>query len=76
VAKRVVGPPALCIREDLVGLGRGLELLLRLRIMAVDVGVQLTREDAEGLLDLGLARVAADAEHLVVVAGHVGASQS
>jgi len=62
----------------LVGVGRGsrrprrpfLELLLGLRVVVVDVGVQLAGELAEGLLDLGLVGVAANAEHLVGVALH------
>ena len=39
--------------------------------LAVDVGVQLAREPAERLLDLGLVGVARDAQHLVVVAWHL-----
>ena len=66
----VVGAAPLGVGEDLVGLGRGLELLLGLGVVVVDVRVQFAREAAEGLLDLGLAGVPADAEHLVVVARH------
>ena len=54
VAVAVVRRAALGVGEDLVGLGGLLELLLGLRVVAVDVGVQLARELAEGLLDLGL----------------------
>jgi hypothetical protein len=66
----VVDPAALGVRQDLVGLRRLLELLLRLRVVRVDVRVQLAREPAEGLLDRRLVRVAVDAEDLVVVARH------
>jgi len=58
------------VGKDLVGLGGLLELLLGLRVVVVDVGVQLAGELAERLLDLGLVGVAANAEHLVGVALH------
>ena len=54
----VVGGAPLGVGEDLVGLGGLLELLLGLRVVRVDVGVQLAREPAEGLLDLLLVGVA------------------
>ena len=54
VAVGVVGAAALGVGEDLVGLGGLLELLLGLGVVAVDVGMQLAGEPAEGLLDLGL----------------------
>ena len=53
VAEGVVGAAALGVGEHLVGLGGLLELLLGLGVVRVDVGVQLARELAEGLLDLG-----------------------
>ena len=59
VAVAVVGRAALGVGEHLVGLGRLLELLLGLGVVGVDVGVQLAREPAEGLLDLGLVGAAA-----------------
>jgi len=70
MAVAVVGRAAVGVRQDFVGLGCFLELLLGLRIVRVDVGVQLARELAKGLLDLGLAGRAADAEDLVCVALH------
>ena len=70
MAVGVVGAAPLGVGEDLVGLGRRLELLLGLGVVVVDVGVQLAGEAAEGRLDLGLGGVAADAEDLVVVARH------
>ena len=74
VAVAVIGRAAVGVGQDLVGLGRLLELLLGLRVVAVDVGVQLAGELAKRLLDLGLSGVAGDAEHLVVVAGHLGSA--
>ena len=68
VAVTVIRRALVGVRQDLVGLGGLLELLLGLRIVAVDVRMQLARELAKGLLDLGLVRAAADAEHLVGVA--------
>jgi hypothetical protein len=68
VAVAVVGGAAFGIREDLVGLRRLLELVLGLRIVAVDVGVELTGEPSERLLDRGVVGVAGDPQHLVVVA--------
>ena len=68
VAVAVIGRAPLGIGQHLVGLGRLLELVLGLGVVAVDVGVQLARQAAERLLDLGVAGVAGDAEHLVVVA--------
>ena len=70
VAVAVVDLAALGVGEDLVGLGGLLELLLGLRVVRVDVGMQLARELAEGLLDLHLVRVARDAEDLVGISGH------
>ena len=68
MAVLVVELAALGVGEHLVGLGELLEALLGRRVVRVGVRVQLAREAAEGLLDLGLARAALDAEHLVVVA--------
>ena len=67
----VVELARLGLREDLVGLGRLAEALLRLGVVG-DVGVELARQPAERGLDRALVRVARDAEDLVVVArgGH------
>jgi hypothetical protein len=70
VAVGVVGAAALGVREHLVGLGRLLELRLRLGIVGVDVRVQLSREPPERLLDRRLVRRAVDTEDVVVVARH------
>ena len=70
--ERVVGATALGVGENLVRLGRLLELLLRLRVVAVDVRVKLAREPPEGLLDLDVGGAALDAEDLVVVPLHGG----
>ena len=69
-AVAVVGRAALGVGEDLVGLGRLLELLLRLGVVPVHVGVQLAREAPERLLDLLLVGLASDAEHLVRISPH------
>ena len=56
-AVAVVRRLALGVREDLVGLGGLLEVLLG-GLGGVDVGVQLAGQPAEGLLDLGVVGVA------------------
>jgi hypothetical protein len=70
----VVHPAALGVGQHLVRLGRLLELGLGVRVVRVDVGMQLPRQPPERLLDRRLVRLARDAEHLVVVARHQGAS--
>jgi hypothetical protein len=50
VAVAVVDLAALGVREDLVGLGGLLELLLGIRVVGVDVRVQLAGELAEAFL--------------------------
>ena len=67
-AEAVVGAPLLRVGEHRVGLGRLLEALLGVRIAGVAVGVVLERELAVGLLELVGARLARDAQDLVVVA--------
>src|SRR5262249_16237366 len=74
VAVAVEDLAALGVGQDLVGLGRLLELLLGVRIVPVHVRVQLARELAKGLLDLGLVGVAGDAENLVGIPLHAKAS--
>jgi hypothetical protein len=71
VAEGVVGAAAVGIREDLVSLGGLLELLLGLRVVLVDVRMQLARQPAECPLDLRVAGSPVDAEDLVVVALHL-----
>src|SRR5439155_25509710 len=67
VAVAVVELAGLGLRKHLVGLDDLPEALLRVRRVG-DVWMELARERAEGLLDLGLARVPRDPEKLVVVA--------
>ena len=67
LAQEVVLLALLRIGEDLVGLRDLLEALLGSRIVRVLVGVRLAHELAIGLLDLVGARVAGDAERLVMV---------
>ena len=66
----VVDAPLLGVEQDLLCLGQLLELLLGLRVVLVDVWMQLARAHAEGLLYVALGCVAADAEDLVGVAFH------
>src|SRR5690606_5058118 len=61
------------VGEHLVGAGDVLEPVLG-ALTGRHVGVQLTGELAVGLLDLVRRGIAADAEHLVVVAAHVSLS--
>jgi hypothetical protein len=70
MAVAVVDLAPLRVREDLVRLGQLLELLLGVGVVAVDVGMQLARLRAEGLLDLPLVGVPRDPEDLVGVALH------
>ena len=67
VAVAVVQLARLGLREHLVRLGDRAKARLRVRLLG-DVRVQLARELAERLLDLGVARPPLDAEQLVVVA--------
>ncbi len=69
VRAQVVHLPLVRVGQHLVRLGDLLEPVLRLRV-GVDVRVQLARQPPVGLLDLLRARVAADAEHGVVVRRH------
>ena len=62
----VVARAAVVVGEHLVGLGDLAEALLGVRRLG-DVRMQLPRQPAEGLLDLAIGCVAADAEQLVVV---------
>ncbi|GBD45393.1 hypothetical protein HRbin41_00194 [bacterium HR41] len=66
-AVAIVDRAALGVGENLVRLGQLLELLFRLRVVLVDVGVKLARAAPEGALDLALVGVARDAEQLVGV---------
>ena len=69
VAAAVVRRPLLRVAEDLVGPADLLEPLLGLRV-GVDVGVQLPRQAAVGLLDRLGVRVAGHAEEVVGVLAH------
>src|SRR5205807_9351544 len=55
VTVAVVHRTALGVREHLVGLGGLLELLLGVRVVLVDVGMELAGEPAERALDVPLA---------------------
>ena len=66
VAEAIVRLPSLRVGQHLVGLRDLAEAMLRVRGDA-DVGMQLAREPAKGLLDVRIRRVAWHAEHLVVV---------
>ena len=66
VAVAVVARPPVVVREHLVGLRDLAKARLGIGRLG-DIGMQLAREHAEGLLDLAIGRVAAHAEQLVVV---------
>jgi hypothetical protein len=66
VAVAVVARPPVVVGEHLVGLRDLAEARLGIGRLG-DVGMQLAREHAEGLLDLAVGCVAAHAEQLVVV---------
>ena len=67
VAVAVVQRARLALREHLVRLDDLLEARLGVGLVG-DVGMELAREAAERLLDLGVVGAARDAEQLVVVA--------
>jgi len=67
VPETVIEIPRLGLREHLVGLDNLAKALVGIG-RSRDVGVQLTREQAEGPLDLGLARGTLESEDLVVIA--------
>jgi len=68
MAEAIVGLTLLRIGEHCVGLRDLLEALLGGGIVRIAVGMELERELAVGLLELGLVRVSGDAQDLVVVA--------
>ena len=72
VAELVVAGPLLAVGEDLVGLGRLLELLDGLGVAGVAVGVVLDRQLAIRRRDLLVGSVALHAQDFVVIAfgGH------
>ena len=67
MAVLVVLGPLLGVGEDLVGLGGLLELLLRILVPLVLVGMMLHRQLAEGLLYLRFRGVAVNAQYLVII---------
>ena len=68
MAKAVVAAALVLVAQDFVGLGRLLELLLGVGIVAVDVGMELARKASERLLDLPLVGCAGDADCLLFCA--------
>src|SRR6185437_10409630 len=73
MAEAVVLGAFLLIGEDAVGLGGFLERFFRAGIALVAVGVVLERQAAVGALDVGVAGIAGNAEHFVIITlfGHV-----
>ena len=67
MAEPVVARPLVAIREDRVGLGGLLELLLGVLVALVAIGMVLKRQLAIRALDLLIAGVLRNAEDLVVV---------
>src|SRR4029077_19908973 len=74
-AEHVVAAPALRVAQRLVRHRDFLEPLLRVRVAAVGVGMQLACQRAIRALDLVLCRTGGDAQELVVV-GHRGQALS
>src|SRR6056297_467042 len=73
VAEPVVGSLFLRVFQDVIGLARFLELLFRVRIVGVAVGMKLFRLAAIGLLDLVRRGALGKPEHFVIVTfGHLG----
>ena len=68
VAILVVSGTLLPVGQGFVGFLRFLELLLRLGVVRIAVGMVLHRQLAISLLDIFLRRVAVDAEDFVIVA--------
>ena len=66
-AELIVSLPLLRIAQNIVSLVNLLELLFRSFLVLRYVGMMLTREFAKRFLDVGLARVAWDAECGVVI---------
>ena len=66
-AELVVLLTFLRIVKNIVGLGSLLELLLRLFVAGVAVGVILDGDAAVSLLDIVFAGILVDAEHLVII---------
>ena len=63
------------VAQQIVGGTDVLEFPLRILVPGIEVGVQLLREPAIGLLDFRRRRVALDAQHLVGIArAHEGSS--
>ena len=68
MAEAVVHVALVGVGQHRVGLGRFLELVLRLLVAGVAIGVVLQRQLAVGALDFLIGRGLGDAEHFVVVA--------
>ena len=74
VAELIVGGALALVAQDLEGLLDLLEFLLRGLVARIPIRVQLHRQPAICLLDLGLGRVPADLEQFVVIAFRHGSS--
>jgi len=67
MAELVVGGPLSGIAQGLVGLLGLLETLFGLLVARITIGMVFLRQSPEGLLQLRLAGVPADAQHFVIV---------
>ena len=76
VTESVVGGAFVGIGQDTVGLAALFELLLRVGIVRVAIGMELQRQFAVGTLDLLVAGFAGNPEHFVVVAFYVAGQSS
>ena len=74
MAIAIVGGAFLFVHQDVVGFAELLELLFRVRVVGIFVGVKLDRELAIRALDLVARRIAFDAQDFIVIAlgGHWG----
>ena len=68
VAVAIVGGTFLVVHQDVVGFAEFLELLFRVRVVRIFVGMEFDRKFAISALDLVAGRVAFDAQDFVIIA--------
>ena len=72
MTKTVIAGALVGVAQNVIGLGRALEILFCLRIIGIVVRVILEGKLAVCLFDLVVASAAANAQHLVVIKLHHG----